>query len=162
MSARPILIAALLTLLCGVAAAMKVGDTAPDFTRIDLNGRPLRLADYRGQLVLLNFWATWCAPCREELPVFERWQKVYGRRGLRVIGISMDDDAVAVREFLRRYPATYPIAMVDAQFAAQLGGVLGLPLSYVIDARGRVIARHQGAVDMPGLEASIRTWLAAN
>ncbi len=161
MSTRPILIAALLMLLCGVAPAMQVGDVVPDFTRIDLNGRPLRLADYRGQLVLLNFWATWCAPCREELPAFDRWQQVYGRRGLRVVGISMDDDATAVREFLRRYPAIYPIAMGDAQFAAQLGGVLGLPLSYVIDAQGRVIARQQGAVDLPRLEARIKTWLAA-
>jgi cytochrome c biogenesis protein CcmG/thiol:disulfide interchange protein DsbE len=159
---RSVFIGTLLALLCGAASAMKVGDAVPDFSRVDLEGKAVRIADLRGKLVLLNFWATWCAPCREEIPVFSRWQKTYGQGGLRVVGISMDDDAASVREFLRRYPAAYPIVMGDAQFAGQLGGALGLPLSYLIDAQGRVIARQQGAVDLPKLEAGIKTRLVAH
>lgn len=159
MSARPCVIALLCALLCGVASAMKVGDTATDFSRVALDGKPVRLAELRGKLVLLNFWATWCAPCREEMPALSKWQETYGRQGLRVIGVSMDDDAAAVREFLRQHPVAYPIVMGDARLAEQLGGVLGLPLSYVIDAQGRVIARHQGLVDLPKMQARIRAWL---
>jgi thiol-disulfide isomerase/thioredoxin len=161
MSMRAFLIAVLLAFSCSVALPMKAGDTVPAFTRADLAGKPLRFADFRGKLVLLNFWATWCAPCREEIPIFSSWQKTYGAKGLRVIGISMDDDVASVREFLREYPAAYPIAMGDAAFAEVLGGVLGLPLSYLVDAKGRVIARYQGAIDLPQLEAGIKTRLAS-
>lgn len=160
MSMRVFLIAALLAFSCSIAFPMKVGDAVPAFTRADLEGQPLRFADYRGKLVLLNFWATWCAPCREEIPIFSSWQKSYGAQGLQVIGISMDDDAAPAREFLREYPAAYPIIMGDAAFAEELGGVLGLPLSYLIDAQGRVIARYQGAIDLPKLEAHIKQRLA--
>mgnify|MGYP001237526485 CR=1 FL=1 len=160
MNRRAVLVIALLSFSGGAAAAMKPGDTLPQFARTDLEGRPVRTTELRGQLLLLNFWATWCAPCREEIPVFSRWQKTYGGRGLRVVGISMDDDASSVRGFLKQVPAAYPIVLGDAKFAAHLGGVLGLPLSYLVDAQGRVIARHQGAVDLPKLEAAIKEHLA--
>ncbi|MCC7461247.1 MAG: TlpA family protein disulfide reductase [Gammaproteobacteria bacterium] len=160
MNGPAVLMIALLAFTGGAAAALKPGDALPQFARTDLEGRPVRTTELRGKLVLLNFWATWCAPCREEIPVFSRWQKTYGGHGLRVIGISMDDDAASVREFLQQVPASYPIVLGDAKFAAQLGGVLGLPLSYLIDAQGRVIARHQGAVDLPELEATIQERLA--
>src|SRR5690606_16196317 len=145
MTMRPlVLVAALLSLLSGAANAMKVGDAVPDFTRADTSGKPVQLSKYRGQLVLLNFWASWCAPCREEMPLFSKWQRELGPRGLQVIGISMDDDAAEVHKFLAAYPVTYPIVMGDAKFAEHFGGVLGLPLSYLIDAQGRVVARYQG------------------
>ncbi|HTE39801.1 MAG TPA: TlpA disulfide reductase family protein [Steroidobacteraceae bacterium] len=156
-----ILIAALLSLLCGVSSAMKVGDVAPDFTRADLQGKQVRLADQRGKVVLLNFWATWCAPCREEMPVFSKWQKDLQAKGLKVIGVSMDDDATEVKRFLTQYPVSYPIVMGDAKFAEQFGGVLGLPLSYLIDAQGLVIARFQGEADLPKMEARVKELLSA-
>lgn len=153
-------VAAWLTLFSGAAGAMKVGDVAPDFTRADVGGKQVQLSRYRGQLVLLNFWASWCAPCREEMPQFSTWQRQLGGRGLQVIGVSMDDDVSEVQKFLAAYPVTYPIVMGDAKFAEHFGGVLGLPLSYLIDAQGRVVARYQGEVDLPQLEAKVRTLLA--
>lgn len=160
MTRRPLVIAAaLLSLLSGAADAMKVGDVAPDFTRADVDGKQVQLSKHRGQLVLLNFWASWCEPCREEMPAFSKWQRELGARGLQVIGVSMDDDADEVKRFLAAYPVAYPIVMGDAKFAEHFGGVLGLPLSYLIDAQGRVVARYQGEVDLPKLEAKVRELL---
>jgi cytochrome c biogenesis protein CcmG, thiol:disulfide interchange protein DsbE len=160
MTRRPLVIAAaMLSLLGSTANAMKVGDAVPDFTRTDVAGKPLQLSKYRGKLVLLNFWASWCAPCREEMPLFSKWQRELGARGLQVIGVSMDDDADEMNKFLAAYPVTYPIVLGDAKFAGHFGGVLGVPLSYLIDAQGRVVARFQGEVDLPKLEARVKELL---
>ena len=85
---------------------------APDFTLTDINGQPLRLADYKGKVVLLDFWATWCAPCRSEIPRFVAWQKQYGPQGLQVIGLSMDDDSKPVPAFMQQFGIDYPVAWV--------------------------------------------------
>jgi len=161
MRALLILVAALVVSAGGPAVAMKVGDVVPDFTRTDLAGKDVRLSGYRGKLVLLNFWATWCPPCREELPVFSRWQKDLQARGLQVIGLSMDDDVAEVKKFLAQYPVSFPIAMGGAKFAEQLGGVLGVPLTYLIDAQGRVVARYQGEADLKKMEAKVKELLGA-
>ena len=159
MPPRPAALAALLLLLCGAATAMNVGDAAPDFSRPDLAGRPLQLADYRGKVVLLNFWASWCAPCLEEMPRFSHWQRQYGARGLQVIGVSMDDDAAAVRQHLARHPVAYPAIIGDAKLGAAFGGVMGLPLTYLIDRQGRIAARYQGESDLAAMEAQIKALL---
>ena len=80
--------------------AGRLNTIAPDFTGTDLSGRPLRLEQFRGRVVLLNFWATWCGPCVDEIPVFSRWQRQYGDARLQVIGVSMDDQEAAVKRFL--------------------------------------------------------------
>ena len=147
-------------LLCGMAQALEVGERAPDFTRADMSGRQVTLSGYRGKLLLLNFWATWCAPCREELPAFTRWQKSYGSDGLQVIGVSMDDESESVRQLLARHPVSYPVVMGDARLGERFGGVLGLPLTLLIDAQGRVVARFQGAANLPAMEAKLRQLLA--
>jgi thiol-disulfide isomerase/thioredoxin len=157
---RFIAAAALSLLLSGSAFAMKVGELAPDFTRTDFGNKQLKLSDHRGKLVLLNFWATWCPPCREEMPLFSRWQSEHQDKGLQVIGVSLDDDAALAKEFLAEYPVTYPVVMGDVKLAETFGGVLGLPLSYLIDAQGRVVARYQGEADLARMEAKIRELLA--
>ena len=158
-SLRRITAAALLMLLCGATTAMKVGDVAPDFTRADVAGRPVHLAEYRGKLVLLNFWATWCTPCRKELPVFSEWQRDYHAQGLQVVGVSMDDDAAPVKQLLAQHPVPYPIVMGDAKLAGSFGGVLGLPLSFLIDAQGRIAARYRGESDLANMEAKLKELL---
>ncbi|HVN93168.1 MAG TPA: TlpA disulfide reductase family protein [Terracidiphilus sp.] len=133
---------------------------APDFTVTDLNGNPVHLASFRGKVVLLNFWAAWCAPCLVEMPVFDTWQRKYGTRGLQVIGISMDDDAGAARKTVARLGIRYPVAMGNVNLAARYGGVLGLPLTFLIDRNGVVRARFQGETAPAKIETRINELLA--
>jgi cytochrome c biogenesis protein CcmG/thiol:disulfide interchange protein DsbE len=132
---------------------------APDFTRTDLDGKSLNLRQYRGKVVLLNFWATWCGPCLIEIPTFTAWQNTYRAAGLQVLGISMDDDAAPVKRMYQKDRLNYPVAMGDAELGELFGGVLGLPLTYLIDADGRIVGRYQGEPDLKRLEARIKSLL---
>jgi cytochrome c biogenesis protein CcmG, thiol:disulfide interchange protein DsbE len=136
------------------------GNLAPDFTVTDLDGRKLTLSDFRGKVVLLNFWATWCAPCRSEIPHFVEMQNKYGPQGFQVIGISMDDDAKPVREFYQEYKLNYPVAVGDDKLAERYGGVLGLPINFVIDREGRIYAKHLGATDVSVFDQQVQELMA--
>ncbi len=135
--------------------AGRLNSIAPDFTRIDLSGRPLRLEQFRGRVVLLNFWATWCGPCIEEIPVFSRWQRRYGDARLQVIGVSMDDEEAAVKRFLAKHDVPYPVLMGDAKLGKSFGGVYGLPQSFLIDAHGRIVFRNVGDLNLEALRLQI-------
>ena len=139
-----------------------VGRRAPEFVRRDLTGHNLDLARLHGKVVLLNFWATWCAPCQVEMPMFARWQKQYGPQQLAVIGISMDDDSESARRTILAQRVDYPVAMGDATLGQRYGGVLGLPLTFLIDRNGIVRAKFQGETDPGKIEASLRSLLATH
>lgn len=139
--------------------AMGTGTRAPEFSLTDLSGNKLDLATYRGKVVLLDFWATWCAPCRVEIPRFVDLQKRYSDRGLRIIGISLDDDAKPVRVFYKQFKMDYPVAMGDAHLAERYGGILGLPVSFLIGCDGRIYAKHTGATDVSVIAQGIRPLL---
>jgi cytochrome c biogenesis protein CcmG, thiol:disulfide interchange protein DsbE len=134
-------------------------ELAPDFTRNDVAGHAVTLSRYRGRVVLLQFWATWCAPCLAEAPVFSAWQARYGAAGLQVLGASMDDDPQAVAPMVRKLRLSYPIVIGDVALAELYRGVLGLPLSYLIDRSGRVVARWQGEQDLALMERRILATL---
>ena len=135
---------------------------APEFARKDLAGKSVDLKNFRGKVVLLNFWATWCAPCQLEMPAFAAWQRQYGPDGLQVIGISMDDDATPVVGLVAKLKLNYPVLMGDANLGRQYGGVLGLPLTYLIDRDGVVRARFQGETDLKTIERRLSAaWLKA-
>jgi len=136
------------------------GNLAPDFTVTDIDGRKLSLADYQGKVVLLNFWATWCAPCRTEIPHFVEMQNKFGPDGFQVIGISMDDDAKPVREFAQQYKLNFPVAVGDDKLAERFGGVLGLPVNFIIDREGRIYSRHLGATDVSVFDQEVKELLA--
>ncbi len=136
------------------------GNLAPDFTVTDIDNHKLSLADYKGKVVLLDFWATWCAPCRTEIPHFVEMQNKYGPDGFQVIGISMDDDAKPVKEFSQQYKLNYPVAVGDDKLAESYGGVLGLPVNFIIDREGRIYAKHLGATDVSVFDQDVRDLLA--
>ncbi len=161
-----VLLVALLAASFTVAAAQAapaaqnlLNKRAPDFTRQDLDGRTLHLNAFRGKVVLLNFWATWCAPCQVEMPVFAAWQRQYGPQGFAIVGISMDDDAAAARQLVERLKLDYPVAMGDARLGLRYGGVLGLPLSFLIDRNGVVRARFEGETDVKVMKSQLRALL---
>ena len=123
----------------------RVGHAAPNFSRRGLDHRKIALSSYRGKVVLLNFWATWCEPCLTEMPTFVGWQQQYGSRNFQVIGISMDDAAPEVIATVSRLKLNYPVLMGDEYLGAAYGGVLGLPVTFLIDREGKIRARYQDA-----------------
>ncbi len=143
----------------GTTSKPTIYRSAPNFSRMDLNHKQLNLADYRGKVVLLNFWATWCAPCLVEMPRFVAWQQEYGGRGLQVIGISMDDDAQPVRTAYRKYNLNYPVVMGDEKIGEMYGGIFGLPVTFLIDSKGKIRFQYQGAADLSNIQNQIKTLL---
>jgi peroxiredoxin len=133
---------------------------APDFSLPALNGQSLQLSAYRGKIVLLDFWATWCTPCQEETPHLVELQNKYGDQGLQIIGISMDDTPEPVREFYQRLHMNYPVVMGNAEIGERYGGVLGLPIAFVVGRDGRIYAKHMGATDVAVLERDVKALLA--
>jgi cytochrome c biogenesis protein CcmG/thiol:disulfide interchange protein DsbE len=133
---------------------------APPIERTALDGRPFALAKLRGKVVLLNFWATWCAPCQIETPRFVSWQKRYAAQGLQVVGVSMDDEAGPVRAAAKRLGVNYPVVMGDEKLGEAYGGVLGLPLTFLIGRDGKIAAVYRGETDLKRIEADLRRLLA--
>ena len=132
---------------------------APDFALKDINGRTVRLSDYRGKVILLDFWATWCGPCKMEIPWFMEFERKYKDRGFAVLGVSMDDDAKPVKRFLQKQALDYPVVMGDVPLGQLYGGVLGLPLTYLIDLQGQIVGRYQGETNLTAIESQIKALL---
>jgi len=144
-----------------VGASAAVHSVAPDLSLQDLDGQPLVLANYRGKVVLLDFWATWCTPCRGEIPHFVEFQNKYREQGFQVIGISMDDGPKPVREFYQQLKMNYPVALGNEKIAEAYGGILGLPVTFLIGRDGRIAAKYVGAVEMPALAQGVESLLQA-
>lgn len=155
--------ALLLTLYSGLRRRLPRSDQAtssapslaPEFSLTAIDGQKLDLADYHGKVVLLNFWATWCTPCRAEIPHFVQLQTMYGAAGLQIIGISMDDEPAPVRQFYRDFHINYPVALGGAKLGELYGGIFGLPISFVIGRDGKILTKHIGAVSISSVETEI-------
>jgi thiol-disulfide isomerase/thioredoxin len=134
-------------------------DPAPPFTLKDLDGKPLSLEGTRGKVTLLNFWATWCPPCRAEIPDLIALQKKYADK-LQIIALSLDEGSPeSVKKFARASGMNYPVAIAPAELSAQYGGIPALPTSFVLDTEGRVVQKHVGLRDPALYEAEIRALL---
>jgi peroxiredoxin len=127
--------------------AEKERKPAPDFALKDSNGKTVKLSDYRGKVVLLNFWATWCGPCKIEIPWFMDFEQTYKDKDFAVLGISLDEDGWdAVKPYIAEKKINYRVVIGTDQVAQLYGDVDSLPTTFMIDREGRVAAAHVGLV----------------
>lgn len=149
-------------------APVEVGSIAPDFTARELDGTPITLADLKGEVVLLNIWATWCAPCREEMPSMQRLHEELGSRGLRVVAVSIDAEPGGfdrggnpggnVEAFARALELTFPLWLDPAGDITRVYRTTGVPESFVIDRSGAIIKKVIGPTDWDS-EANIELFI---
>jgi len=138
----------------------KNGSVAPDFELKSLDGKQIRLSDFRGKAVLLNFWATWCAPCKIEMPWFVDLQKQYASQGLQVIGVAMDDSGEdTIAKFAKEMAVNYPVLVGKEAVGDAYGGVEFLPTTFIIDRQGKVVERMFGLVGRSEFEDNIKKAL---
>ncbi len=135
------------------------GMMAPPFSRTGLDGKPVDLAVFKGKIMLLDFWASWCAPCIITIPHFRDWQARWGGRGFQVIGISMDDTASEAKAAATRLGVNYPVVMGDAKLAIAYGGILGLPVEMLVGRDGRILSIWHGEAPLPIIEKAVKTSL---
>jgi peroxiredoxin len=140
-------------------AQMKSGP-APDFTLQSLDGKTLRLSDFRGKAVVLNFWATWCAPCKIEMPWFVDLQKQYGPAGLQFLGVAMDDASVKeIAEFAQSMNVNYPIVIGKESVGDAYGGIPFMPETFYIDRSGNIVDKAFGLKGRGEIEDNIKKIL---
>lgn len=150
-------------------ADVAIGTPAPDVTFKDLDGKDVSLASYRGKVVLVNFWATWCEPCYIEIPWLIEMQEKYGAKGFTVLGIAMDEEGKsAVTPFLakerfnvngQKSPMNYPIVLGNDDVATKFGGLLGYPTSFLISKDGKEIKKIQGLISYEEITNAIESQL---
>lgn len=145
-----------------LSPVLRVGDRAPDISVADLNGQPIRLADFAGRPVIVNFWASWCLPCREEFPLLAAALEEHADIGLVVIGIVYRDRSEAARAFADQMGANWPLAMDPAETVARAYGVYGPPESWLIAPDGTVVSRQIGPYTAEELEAQLSQLLTPN
>lgn len=154
--------AVIFAMLMVISPIIAVGQTsnAPTLVLKDIQGRTVRLSDYKGKVVMLNFWATWCPPCRAEMPDLIRMQREYRRQGLQVIGITYPPEEIAkVRQFIRKLGVNYPIALGTKETKTLFDETETLPVTIVIDREGKVRERIEGILLPVEFEQRIKPLL---
>jgi peroxiredoxin len=136
---------ALLTIGCTKRTVAKNRKAAPEFNLKDANGQTVHLADYRGKVVVLDFWATWCGPCKVEIPWFMEFETQFKGQGFAVLGVSMDEDGWAViKPYVRDRKMNYRILLGDDKVSTSYGGLDALPTTLLIDREGNIASVHEG------------------
>jgi len=136
------------------------GNPAPAFTLQDLNGNNVSLADFKGKVVILDFWATWCPPCIKEIPDFIELYQKYKDKGFAMLGISLDQAGISVvQSFAQKYKINYPIMMTDGRIDKEYGGITAIPTTFVIDPAGNIHKKYVGYIEKAVFEADIKKLL---
>lgn len=133
---------------------------SPAWELKDVNGKTVKFSDFSGKVVVLDFWATWCGPCRMEIPGFIELQKQYADKGLVIVGVSLDQDgASAVKPFMEKMGINYPIVLGDEAVTSAFGGIEGIPTTFIIDRTGNIVRKHVGYAPKAEFEADIKPLL---
>ena len=144
----------------GTDQAGWLGKAAPDFALTNLSGATVRLSDFKGKVVLLDFWATWCPPCREEIPELVQLQRQYASRGFTVLGVALDDEGAAVvKPVARKLRIHYPVLIGNSEVAAAYGGIQALPTAFLIGRDGKILKSYVGAQTASTLRQDILSAL---
>jgi peroxiredoxin len=144
-----------------LAHAGAIGSAAPEFALPDLNGKVVQKSDFHGKVVILDFWATWCPPCRKEVPEFVRLQSKYREQGLAIVGLSLDESgAREVRPFADENNVNYTMLLAKDETARAFGGIVGIPTTFVLDRKGTIVKRFIGYTEPQVFEEAIRPLLA--
>ena len=139
---------------------LTLSSPAPDFSLVSLDGKTMRLSDFRGKAVLLNFWATWCGPCKIEMPWFVDFQKEYGSQGLQIVGVAMDDASTEdIAKFAKDMGVNYPILIGKEAVGDQYGGVPALPETFLISRDGKIMDKIIGLRGKAEIEDAIKKAL---
>ncbi len=151
---------ALVLSACGSVPVRKPVTTAPDFALEDVQGNVFHLSDAKGTVRLVDFWTTWCAPCREEIPLFKDLHAAYGSRGFLLVGIAMDDEGLEkVGPFVNDAKLPYLTLIGNDSVATSFGGVFGFPTKFLVDREGRIVESWVGPVPRAVLEKKIQALL---
>jgi thiol-disulfide isomerase/thioredoxin len=126
------------------AIATSATGAAPDFQLSSRAGKPVSLAQFKGQVVMLNFWASWCGPCRQEMPLLESIYKKYNRMGFTLLGVNVEPDSQAANEWLKQTPVSFPILYDKDSKVSKLYDVAGMPSTVIIDRSGKLRVLHRG------------------
>ena len=127
-----------------VAYAADAGGPAPAFTLTSLTGQPGALSQYKGQVVMVNFWATWCGPCQQEMPLLDQMYKKYKPAGFTLIGVNVDKEAPPVKDLMARKPVSFPVLLDPANQVSKAYHVDEMPSSVIIDRKGEIRYIHRG------------------
>ena len=143
-----------------VPAAQKGTTLAPDFTLPTSDGKTLKLSDLKGKVVIVDFWATWCPPCRKGIPDLIDLKKKYGSKGFEIVGVSLDTDTKGdVVPFIKDKGMNYPVVYGNSIVAQDYGGVRAIPTSFIIDKKGKIVASYEGLTPKSTYENHIKKLL---
>jgi len=140
--------------MAGSALALEVGGPAPDFTLKSRSGENIKLSELRGEVVMVNFWASWCAPCRQEMPLLEELYGRYADLGFTLLGVNVEEDSSAALDLLKEIPVTFPILLDTRNDVSKLYNVIAMPSTVILDRDGKVRYVHKGY--LPGYEDEYR------
>ncbi len=160
MNVLHVALAALMIPLATIAAEGQKKEAAPDFALKDAKGNTVELKKLKGKVVVVNFWATWCGPCRAEIPGMVKVYDKYKDQGLEVVGISLDEGGWDdIRPFLEKIPISYPIVLGDQQVSDAYGGISAIPTTFLVDRDGNVVKRHLGYLSPAEFEKQVKALL---